>query len=94
MDIYPLELITHEAPLLVISGLGGRDSHTEIPPYPLLNNGSHVVSHLPLLTDETAERLLEYLRKQDATGLWGKWPEKGAKASQRPVFRIRSVGRV
>ena len=94
MDRYPLELITHETPLLVISGLGSRETHTETHPYPLLNHGPQAVCQLPLLTDEPAERLLAFFQKYDTTGLWGKRPEPGIKASQRPVFRIRSVGRV
>lgn len=94
MDAYPQELITHEAPLLVISGLGAPESYSEIPAYPLINAGPHIFSDLPPLTDEPAERLAEYFHKSDATGLWGKRPDRGAKAAQHPVFRIRLVGRV
>lgn len=94
MDAYPQELITHEAPLVVVSGLGARERHSEIPPYPLLNNGFHVFCDLPPITDDTAERLVDYFQKNDATGLWGRRGERGAKGPQLPVFRIRLVGRV
>lgn len=94
MDAYPLELITHEAPLLVVSGLGSKDAHDEVPDYPLLGQGPHISSRLPLLTDEPAVRLTEYFRKYDATSFWGKRPDRSAKATQHPVFRIRLVGRV
>jgi hypothetical protein len=94
MDAYPIELITHEAPLLLLSGLGGKEKYTEIPQFPLLNQGPLVASHLPSLTDETSERLLEFFLKQDVTGIWGRRPEAGLKINQRPVFRVRAVGRV
>jgi len=94
MDVYPQELITHEAPLVVVSGLGAQERHSEIPPYPLLNNGFHVSCDLPPVTDDTAERLADYFQKSDSTALWGRRGERGGKGSQPPVFRIRLVGRV
>jgi hypothetical protein len=94
MDIYPPELVTHEAPLLVISGLGGPKNYSESPTYPLIDNGPHVSSHAPPATDETAERLAEYFLKRDATGLWGVRQEKSSRSAHLPVFRIRLVGRV
>jgi hypothetical protein len=93
MDVYPQELITHEAPLVVVSGLGSREQHSEIPPYPLLNNGPHVFSSLPSLDDDTSVRLAEYFQKHDATGIWGRRPGRDARATH-PLFRIRLVGRV
>ncbi|KAA8895445.1 Gryzun, putative trafficking through golgi-domain-containing protein [Sphaerosporella brunnea] len=93
MDVYPQELVIHEAPLVVVSGLAGRDRHSEIPPYPLLNSGPHVSSSLPALEDDTALRLVDCFQKHDATGLWGRRPPRDGKAPQLPVFRIRLVGR-
>jgi hypothetical protein len=93
MDGYPQELITHEAPLVVFSGLGSRDQHSEIPAYPLLNNGPHVFSSLPTLDDDIAIRLAEYFQNHDATGIWGRRPGRDARATH-PLFRIRLVGRV
>jgi len=94
MDVYPQELITHEAPLVVVSGLAARERHSEIPPYPLLKNGLHIPCDLPPITGDTAEHLADYFQKNDATGLWCQRGERGAKGPQPSVFRIRLVGRV
>ncbi|KAI5780547.1 Gryzun, putative trafficking through golgi-domain-containing protein [Geopyxis carbonaria] len=92
MDVYPEEYITHEAPLLVVSGLGSPERHWTIPPYPLLENGPCVTSSLPSITAPIADHLIDYFNKNDAAGMWCGRPERGVKGT-RPVFRIRTVGR-
>jgi hypothetical protein len=93
MDVYPPEFISHEAPLLIVSGLGSPDKYSEIPPYPLLESGPLVSSELPPVTTEPAPQLLDCFLRSDATGIWAGRPERGVKGTP-PVFRIRAVGRV
>lgn len=93
MEKYPLELVTHEAPLLIVSGLGSPPKYSQLPPYPLLDTGPVITSELPPITGHVADHLLDFFLQHDSTGVWVGRPERGLKGTP-PVYRIRAVGRV
>ncbi|KAL7274169.1 hypothetical protein RUND412_002951 [Rhizina undulata] len=93
MDAYPAEFVTHEAPLLLLSGLAPPEKCCETSDYPLLENGTLVACGLPSITiAKTADQLLEAFLKRDVSGIWNRNESRGVKGVHS-AFRIRSVGR-
>lgn len=99
MDAYPPELVAHETPLLLVSGLGPPELHSgaDVRPdysYPqLTENGARVVSSVPPVATPAGELLLLHFMQADSSGLWaGRTTDK--LKSQTPAWRIRAVGRV
>lgn len=99
MDAYPPELVAHETPLLLVSGLGAPELYADLESdarysYPLLaENGTRVASTVPPVTTPAGELLLGQFLKADSSGIWaGRTAEK--LKSQTPAWRIRAVGRV
>jgi len=91
MDAYPAEFLTHETPLLVLSGLG--EPEIETPAYPLLEDGGFKTSsELPPVTTSAGAQLLEYFQRLDASS--GVWAGRAERIAKSPAFRIRAVGRV
>ncbi|ODH49704.1 hypothetical protein GX48_04229 [Paracoccidioides brasiliensis] len=103
MDAYPPDYVDHNLPLILLSGLGS-DPNPESDPqgsnsphagaeYPLLrDDGIEIFSDFPLLTDSTAERVLNVLLSQDAAGR--PWNSKSEGLGAGAVrFRIKRVGR-
>ncbi|KAI5839974.1 Gryzun, putative trafficking through golgi-domain-containing protein [Morchella snyderi] len=102
MDAYPPELVTHETPLLIVSGLGAPERHSPPPPpspaYPLLEqNGSLIACAVPPVTTPAAELLLDCFLMADCSGIWTARPALSPAAErqrpQTPAWRIRAVGR-
>ncbi|KAG0640099.1 Gryzun, putative trafficking through golgi-domain-containing protein [Tuber brumale] len=90
MDAYPTEFITHETPLLILSGLG--EPETEAPVYPLLEEGGFKISsELPPVTTSAGAQLLECFQRLDASS--GVWAGRTERLAKSPAFRIRAVGR-
>lgn len=102
MEAYPPDYIDHNLPLILLSGLGSDpqpdaqdkvipDGGTEYPP--LRDGGVEIFSDFPLLTDSTAERVLNALLSEDATGR--PWNSKSDGARAGAVgYKVKRVGRV
>jgi hypothetical protein len=94
MDAYPPELVTHETPLLIVSGLGSPERHSPPATYPQLEqNGSLVACAVAPVTTPAGELLLDCFLKTDCSGIWAARPTERQKP-QAPAWRIRAVGRV
>ncbi|PGH31314.1 hypothetical protein GX50_05909 [[Emmonsia] crescens] len=101
MEAYPPDYIDHNLPLILLSGLGSDpqpdaqdkvipDGGTEYPP--LRDGGVEIFSDFPLLTDSTAERVLNALLSEDATGR--PWNSKSDGARAGAVgYKVKRVGR-
>ncbi|PWW77011.1 hypothetical protein C7212DRAFT_357436 [Tuber magnatum] len=90
MDAYPTEFITHETPLLILSGLGEPEAQT--PAYPLLEEGGFKTSsELPPVTTSASVQLLECFQRFDASS--GVWSGRAERLAKSPAFRIRAIGR-
>lgn len=99
MDAYPPELVAHETPLLLVSGLGTPEEHLGVEArstygYPqLAENGTRVTSSVPPVTTPAGELLLLHFLRADSAGIWaGRTADK--LKSQAPAWRVRAVGRV
>ena len=97
MDGYPPEYISHNLPLIVLSGLGSTTSSTyndAKDAYPLLEDkGTHISSGLPNVFGKEADELLECFLELDAKdAAWNNRPGKGKLGTMG--FRIQSLGRV
>lgn len=99
MDAYAPEFVTHETPLLLVSGLGAPEEHSDVDTTPaysypqLAENGARVTSSVPPVTTPAGELLLLHLLQVDSAGIWaGRTADK--LKSQTPAWRIRAVGRV
>jgi hypothetical protein len=98
MEDYPLHYISHNLPLIVLSGLGTPDptARDEVEDeYPVLQQrGFRVSSELADVTGPTAEELLNSFHGFDARhASWNNRPGEG-KMSGTMGFTFRSVGRV
>lgn len=97
MDALPPDYVDHNLPLILLSGLGSdpeANSQDGITPddgveYPQLREGGvEIFSDFPLLTDSTAERVLNALLSQDATHR--PWNARAGDVG----YKIKRVGRV
>lgn len=99
MDAYPPELVAHETPLLLVSGLGSPErwadaDSSDAYSYPqLLQNGSRVTSAVVPVTTPAGELLLDYFLKNNSSGIWAGRTTERLK-TQTPAWRVRPVGRV
>ncbi|OJD13098.1 hypothetical protein AJ78_06403 [Emergomyces pasteurianus Ep9510] len=101
MDAFPPDYVDHNLPFILLSGLGSdpeTDAQDKITlddgaEYPLLQDGGvQIFSDFPLLTDSTAERVLNALLSEDATGR--RWNAKSDGARAGAVgYKIKRVGR-
>ncbi|EDN04108.1 conserved hypothetical protein [Histoplasma mississippiense (nom. inval.)] len=96
MDALPPDYVDHNLPLILLSGLGSdpeANSQDGITPddgveYPQLREGGvEIFSDFPLLTDSTAERVLNALLSQDATHR--PWNARAGDVG----YKIKRVGR-
>ncbi|OWP03826.1 hypothetical protein B2J93_2671 [Marssonina coronariae] len=85
MDGYAPAYVTHNIPLLVVSGLGpGPGTEEEIK-----KNGSRIASELPPVESDDAVSLLRHFKDADASDLaWNAREHSG-----RNKFRVKTVGR-
>ncbi|KAF1837570.1 hypothetical protein BDW02DRAFT_565864 [Decorospora gaudefroyi] len=95
MDAYPADLVVHNLPLLVLSGLATGKELEPPPPVQHVLPGRAVTSinaEIPRATGDAAAELLDEFLSADGTNA----PWNGRAATQRGIthgFRIRSVGR-
>jgi hypothetical protein len=94
MDAYPEEYFTTPLPLLVLSGLGGLDSYTELPPYPSLENGTLITSDLAPVTSPVGLQLLKHFLEFSGQERWVGTLKRGGRPPNSPSFKIVATGRV
>jgi hypothetical protein len=83
MDGYPPAYVSHNLPLLVVSGLGSAQE-------PASKDGIRITSEIPSVETEDAETLLRHFKQSDASNLaWN-----GREHTGRNKFRVKTVGRV
>lgn len=92
---YPNDYVTHNLPLIVLSGLvesPPSDDKTRFPPV-YEGPGTQIESELPLVADKRAELLLEEFRScEKSDEEWSSKPIQGK--STLLGFKFRAVGRV
>ncbi|KAI9881024.1 MAG: hypothetical protein M1830_008906 [Pleopsidium flavum] len=97
MDAYPPEYVSHNLPLIILSGLGSADSKSQDASqrasYPLLHErGIRITSDIPPVTGSSAEQLLQTFLAADANkGRWNGRHEKGRIGTIG--FCVKGVGR-
>ncbi|EGX49840.1 hypothetical protein AOL_s00076g638 [Orbilia oligospora ATCC 24927] len=94
MEAYPPEYFTTPLPLLVVAGLGNTESHTALPPYPLLENATLISCDEPLVNSKVGEDLLQYFLKSSADSGWKGTIKRGGRPPNSSAFRVAAVGRV
>ncbi|KAK6542143.1 hypothetical protein TWF694_007910 [Orbilia ellipsospora] len=94
MEAYPPEYFTTPLPLLVVSGLGAPESHTSLPPYPLLENATLISSESPLVDSKVGEDLLQCFLRSSADSGWKGTAKRGGRPPNSSAFRVAAVGRV
>lgn len=95
MDAYPRDYITHNLPLILLSGLGSPDEGLlQTASYPLLHeNGSRITSDLPPVTGSNAEQLKRTFLDADASK--ARWNGRQDKDRLYSIgFRVKEAGRV
>ena len=96
MDAFGDDYVVHNLPLLLLSGLEGRQharSDVSQPgASPLYEGGFRVKTDLPPLDSPDAVRLRETFLAQDGTQ--GAWKAQSASSTQTKGFKIKSIGRV
>lgn len=85
MDGYDPAYVAHNAPYLVVSGLG-----VHVKEAPRKDGGARITSDIPPLETEDAKTLLRHFKDSDASNL--AWNSK--EHSGRNKFRVKTVGRV
>ncbi|KAI2790455.1 hypothetical protein POX_d05971 [Penicillium oxalicum] len=98
MDAYPRDYVSHNLPLVLLSGLEAdlEDNSITSEGYPLLEeNGTRILSDFPPLSGAVAEELRRALLAED--GSQRPWkaesPLGGSPSSSRLAFHIKSCGR-
>ena len=95
MEAYPKDYITHNLPLIILSGLGLVDEELlQAASYPLLHqNGFRITSDLPPVTGSTAEGLRRTFLDTDASK--AHWNGRHDKERLYNIgFRGKETGRV
>lgn len=96
MDAYPEDYVSHNLPLVLLSGLGtDSDSPSEAVDggQPVAGGGIRIFSDFPNLTDPTAEELLQVLLDEDGTG--APWNARHNTGKAGGIgYRVKKVGRV
>ncbi|EWC43972.1 hypothetical protein DRE_01324 [Drechslerella stenobrocha 248] len=93
MEAYPPEYFTTPLPLLIVAGLGSPESHTALPPYPLLENATLISCDEPLVTSPVGETLLQCFLKSSADPTWKGTVKRGGRPPNSSTFRVAAVGR-
>lgn len=94
MDAYHPEYTDHNLPLIVLSGLGADHEPEELPPsHRLLQDGGFPINgHLPLVTGERADQLLNDFLQAD--GRNAPWNARSARGTNGVMgFRFKPIGR-
>ncbi|KAJ6259497.1 hypothetical protein Dda_5134 [Drechslerella dactyloides] len=94
MEAYPPEYFTTPLPLLIVAGLGEPDSHTALPPYPLLENATLISCDEPLVTSQVGEDLLQWFIRSSADASWRGTVKRGGRPPNSSAFRVAAVGRL
>ena len=99
MDAYPRDYVSHNLPLVLLSGLEAdlEDNSITSEGYPLLEeNGTRILSDFPPLSGAVAEELRRALLAEDGSQRpWkAEFPLGGSPSSSRLAFHIKSCGRV
>ena len=93
MELYPLDYIEHNIPLVVLSGLGGTGwrSDDQLPEL-YGGHGTTVSSELPLVESENASQLREALLQADRTQRV--WKSDAKRNGDGLIgFRFKAIGR-
>jgi len=94
MDVYPEEYFATPTPVLILSGLGLSDSHTVLPPYPLLENGTLISCDQPPVTSPAGEELLQCFLQANNTTEWIGTSKRGGRSLNSVAYKVEVVGRV
>lgn len=89
MDDYPTACLTHDLPLLVVSGLAAAATRTT-PSEKLQKNGILIRSEAALIETREAKSILHYIQSTDASHL----PWNAGDGARKYRFKIKAVGRV
>lgn len=96
MDAFGDDYVVHNLPLLLLSGLEGRQHArsdvSQSAASPLYEGGFRVRTDLPPLDSSDAVRLRDTFLAQDGTQ--GVWKAQSPSSTQGKGFRVRSIGRV
>ena len=95
MDGYPGTYVSHNLPLIILSGLGSGSGHASgTGSYPLLHeNGFRITSDIPPVTGSNAEQLLRIFLDADASK--GRWNRRHENEPVSNIgFQVKEVGRV
>jgi len=95
MEAYPPEYVSHNLPLILLSGLEApEESALVAPSVGLLEDGGRTItSDQPLVTGERAQHLLREFSNADGTkAAWNSRP--GRLSGDLVGFKFRAVGRV
>lgn len=87
MDSYPQDYISHNRPLLLLSGLQDAPPSDEPVPDSLLEKGVKIVSDFPSLQGPIAEDLRNAFFEQDGSRV-------AKTRNSEDGFKIKSIGRV
>jgi hypothetical protein len=94
MDAYPEDYISHNLPLILLSGLEADANDDLEARYPLLlERGFQIESDIPPVTGQLADNVLNAFLKEDASD--APWNAKGYAGRPGGIgFRLKSIGRV
>ncbi|KAK7942816.1 uncharacterized protein PG986_011929 [Apiospora aurea] len=88
MDDYPAGCLDHNAPLLVVSGLGTGATKPLLADPDLKEQGILIRSELPPIDGREAKAILHYIQEADATS----WPWNPTE-TKKYRFKIKTIGR-
>lgn len=94
MDVYPEEYFAAPTPVLILSGLGSSASHTVLPPYPLLENGTLICCDQPPVTSPAGEELLQGFLHTNNSTEWIGTSKRGGRPLSSVAYKVEVVGRV
>ncbi|KAK8014504.1 trafficking protein particle complex subunit 12 [Apiospora arundinis] len=89
MDDYPAGSLDHNAPLLVVSGLGTGATKPLLSDPDLKERGILIRSELPPIDGREAKAILHYIQEADATA----WPWNPSETTKKYRFKIKTIGR-
>ncbi|KAK8069724.1 trafficking protein particle complex subunit 12 [Apiospora phragmitis] len=89
MDDYPAGSLDHNAPLLVVSGLGTGATKPLLADPDLKERGTLIRSELPLIDGREAKAILHCIQEADATS----WPWNPTETTKKYRFKIKTIGR-
>ncbi|KAK8121027.1 hypothetical protein PG999_005147 [Apiospora kogelbergensis] len=89
MNDYPAGSLDHNAPLLVVSGLGSGATKPLLADPDLKERGILIRSELPPIEGREAKAILHHIQGADATN----WPWNPSDTNKRYRFKIKTIGR-